>query len=473
MRYFLTSSILLAAVCLLSFSVLRGNMHQKDNDDEAAAVVRQIYDVALTQSECYENLRYLATRIGARISGSPQAAAAVEWGRQTLDKLDIDSTYLQPCMVPHWVRGPQEKARIISRHIGFQEVNVCALGNSIGTGKWGISAPVVEIKSLDDLKKLDKKSVAGKIVFLNKQMDSKLINTFGAYSGCVNNRYEGPSAAAKMGAVGFLLRSLASNEDEWPHTGNSSYEAGVEKIPAAAIATRDAELLSGLLQKDTDLRFYLNMQCELLPDAPSYNVIGEIKGSDYPDEVVLVGGHLDSWDNGQGAHDDGAGVVHSIEVLHLFKKLHIKPKRTVRCVLFMNEENGARGAEAYAKLAAQNGEKCILAIESDAGGFSPRGFSIDTPDSLLTAQRLKRLETWKSLFQAHNLFDFRAGFGGVDINPLKKQGVTCMGLSPDPQRYFDHHHTSHDTFDQVNKRELELGSAAMASVAFLISEYGW
>lgn len=446
---------------------------KKANGENDADIVRKIYDVALSESECYENLRYLATRIGARLSGSPQAAAAVEWGRQTLEKLDIDSTYLQPCMVPHWVRGPKEQARIISSHIGFQEVNVCALGNSVGTDKWGLSAPVVEIKTIDELAKKDKKAVAGKIVFLNAAMDSKLVNTFGAYSGCVKNRYEGPSTAAKMGAVAFIMRSLASNEDEWPHTGNSAYEEGVTKIPAAAIATRDATLLSGLLGKDPNLRFYLNMQCELLPDAPSHNVIGEIKGSMYPNEVIVVGGHLDSWDNGQGAHDDGAGIVHSIEVLHLFKKLGIKPKRTVRCVLFMNEENGTRGAEAYAKAAAASGEKCILAIESDAGGFSPRGFGIDTADSLLTARRLARLKEWQSLFEAYNLFDFRAGFGGVDIAPLKTQGVTCMGLSPDPQRYFDHHHTPHDTFDQVNKRELELGAAAMATVTYLISEYGW
>lgn len=459
---------------LYSSTLLSKITQNKASTDADALQLRHIYDHALLHGQCYEDLRYLATQIGGRVSGSPQAAAAVEWARQTLETIGLDTVYLQPVMVPHWVRGGKEQARIISNHIGHQDVNVCALGGSVGTGKWGISAPVIAINDLKELDKLGKKQVAGKIVFLNHPMNDKHLDTFTAYSECANDRRVGASTAAKMGALAFVLRSLGNAIDEHPHTGVMQYEENVERIPAAAISTRDAEYLSGLLAQDPNLRFYLNMQCQNLPDALSYNVIGEIKGSQMPNEVIVVGGHLDAWDNGQGAHDDGAGVVQSIEVLRIMKQLGLKPKRTLRCVLFMNEENGARGAAKYAEFAKNNtNQKHILAIESDRGGFAPRGFSVDAKDSLMVKARLQQFQQWQPLFEPYQLHWWKPGYSGVDINFLKDQNLTLMGYIPDPQRYFDYHHTPNDTFDKINKRELELGAAAMTSLSYMVSEHGW
>ena len=447
---------------------------QKSNDkvnEKDAENIKLIYEESLSNGKCYSDLEYLCKQIGGRLSGSPQAAAAVEWARQTLQKMDFDTTYLQEVMVPHWVRGEKEQARIISKHIGWHDVNVCALGNSVATDKLGITAPVIEITDLKELAKLGRKKVAGKIVFHNRKMHDKDIDTFDSYGTCVGDRYDGAPEAAKYGAVAFVLRSLGHFVDEHPHTGNMAYIDGIEKIPAAAISTKHADMLSGLLTKDKDLTFHLKMNCETLPDELSYNVISEIRGSELPNEVVVVSGHLDAWDNGEGAHDDGAGSVQSMEVLRILKNLNIQPKRTVRCVLFMNEENGTRGAKKYAAWAKENGENCIAAIESDMGGFTPRGFSIDAADSLLT-ERLKACQAFTPLFEPYNVHKITKGFSGVDVQYLKPHGTTCIGFVPDPQRYFDYHHTPNDTFDKVNKRELEMGAATMASLTYLLAKYG-
>jgi len=441
------------------------------NKADEAQQLRKIYDEALTNAECYDNLHHLCKNIGTRLSGSPGAAAAVEWARQVLTTIGADTVYLQETMVPHWVRGAKEDARIISKHIGWQSVNVCALGNSIGTGKWGITAPIIEIKHLEDLDKLGKKGVKGKIVFLNHPMDEKHIDTFDAYSGCAGDRYAGAAAVAKHEGVAFVLRSLGTGIDEFPHTGNMAYKEGIAKIPAAAIATRDAELLSGIISVDPETTFHLNMQCETLPDELSHNVIAEIKGSEKPDEIIMVSGHIDAWDNGEGAHDDGSGVVQSMEVLRIFKSLGISPKRTIRCVLYMNEENGQRGAKTYAQAAEAANENCLMAIESDRGGFTPRGFTVDAEETLL-ADKLGAVQRFLPLLLPYNIHFIEKGFSGVDIKHLKPQKVTCIGLVPDSQRYFDYHHTPNDTFDKVNKRELNMGAAAMASLMYLVSEHG-
>ncbi len=376
-------------------------------------------------------------------------------------------------MVPHWVRGLPEEARIVSSFYGTQAVRVCALGGSIATPAWGLSAQVVEVKKWSDLEKLDKKAVQGKIVFLNQPMDDLEHDTFDAYSHCSGNRYKGAPAAARLGAVAFIIRSLTTAIDEFPHTGGMGYEDNVPRIPAAAIATLDAELLSGILSQDPNLRLYLRMNCQNLPDKPSNNVIGEIKGSEYPEQVIVVSGHLDAWDNGQGAHDDGAGVVQSIDVLRAFKTLNLRPKYTLRCVLFMNEENGARGAREYARIARQKNEKHLFALESDRGAFAPRGFDLDHADSTLTAKRVARLASWANLFEPYQVHWFKAGFSGVDVNYLKDQQITLGGYIPDSQRYFDYHHTANDTFDKINRRELSLGAAAMTALVYLVSQYGW
>lgn len=433
--------------------------------DEAA--IKQIFDESLSKGKSYEMLYDLCTNIGPRLSGSPGAAAAVEWSRHVMERLDFDSVWLQPVMVPHWVRGQKETGSIISRKQGTIPVNVCALGGTIGTGPTGIAANIVEVKSFEELKALGTAGVKGKIVFFNRAMDPTRMNTFAAYGGAVEQRANGASEAAKYGAVAALVRSMGSNLEDYPHTGSMRYAPNVVKIPALSISTRHAELLSQLLKEEKDLQIYLENHSVTLDDAPSFNVIGEIRGSEYPDEIIVVGGHLDSWDLGQGAHDDGAGCVQSIEVLRLFKQMGYKPKRTIRAVMFMNEENGLRGGLKYAELAAANKERHIAAIESDRGGFVPRGFTVPTD-----ATAKAKVRSWKSLLEPYGLSDFTAEGGGADIGPLANQGVALLGFLPDSQRYFNYHHTAEDTIDKVDKRELELGAAAMAAMVYLIDQYG-
>lgn len=439
------------------------------SNDEVA--IRKIYDEALANGHAYKNLEYLATKIGARLSGSPGAAKAVDWTKKVMEDYGFDSVWLQPVMVPHWVRGAKEVANMQSGAPKAKpvNVNVCALGGSVGTGPKGILANVIEVKALDELAKLGEAAIKGKIVFFNRPMDSKLIHTFAAYGGAGDQRRAGPSEAAKYGAIGVVVRSLASNVDEFPHTGSTSYKEGIAKIPAFAIATLHADWLSQALKEDANMKLFLQSNCETLPDAPSFNVVGQIKGSEFPKEIIDVGGHLDSWDLAQGAHDDGTGCVQSIEVLRIFKAMGYKPKRTIRAVMFMNEENGLRGGLKYAELAKMNNEKHIAAIESDAGGFTPRGFSMGGK----TKPMVKTfIQSWKPLLEPYGLTDIGRQGGGADIGPLEALGTVVIGFVPDSQRYFDYHHASNDTFDKVSKRELELGAAAMTALIYLIDQYG-
>jgi len=450
---------------LLLFTICLTPVFGQRNDESA---IRQIFDKALAEGQSYPMLDYLSTKIGSRLSGSPGAAAAVEWSRHVMESYGFDSVWLQPVMVPHWVRGQQEIGRIVnSRKMGTVSVNICALGGSVGTGPEGVVAGVVEVKSFEELKALGTKGVQGKIVFFNRAMDPTQLNTFAAYGGAVNQRGSGATEAARLGAVAALVRSMGSNLEDYPHTGGMSYAPDVKKIPAVAISTRHAEMLSKLLKEDKDLQFYIETHSEMLEDAPSFNVIGEIKGSEYKDEIIVVGGHLDSWDLAQGAHDDGAGCVQSIEVLRIFKSMGYKPKRTIRAVMYMNEENGLRGGLKYAELAAANKEKHIAAIESDRGGFTPRGFTVSG-----TATAKATVLGWKNLLEPFGLGDLGQEGGGADIGPLGKQGTILIGFLPDSQRYFNYHHTREDTFDKVDKRELEMGSASMAALVYLIDRYG-
>lgn len=446
---------------LLAVAVFAGQAQTKDE-----AAIKQIFDEALGKGKSYEMLYDLSVNIGARLSGSPGAAAAVEWSRHVMEGFDFDSVWLQPVLVPHWVRGQKEVGRIVSKKVGTVDVNVCALGGSIGTGPSGISAGIIEVKSFDELKMLGA-GVKGKIVFFNRPMNPTQIQTFTAYGGAVEQRANGAAEAAKLGAVAALVRSMGSNLEDYPHTGSMRYAPTVAKIPALAISTKHAELLSRLLKEEKDLQVYLENHSVTLEDAPSFNVVGEIRGSEYPDEIIVVGGHLDSWDMGQGAHDDGAGCVQSIEVLRLFKQMGYKPKRTIRAVMFMNEENGLRGGLKYAELAAKNNEKHVAAIESDRGGFVPRGFTVPTD-----AAAKAKVRSWKPLLEPYGLTDFSSEGGGADIGPLANQGVPLLGFLPDSQRYFDYHHTAEDTIDKVNKRELELGAASMAALVYLIDQNG-
>ncbi|MFP4095995.1 MAG: M20/M25/M40 family metallo-hydrolase [Cyclobacteriaceae bacterium] len=433
-----------------------------------AEMIKKIYDENLLRGEAYENLRYLCKNIGGRVAGSPQGAAAVEWSRQLMETYGFDKVILQEVMVPHWVRGEKEIARIVnSKKLGTQEVNITALGNSVGTGPEGVLGQVVEVQNFEELAALGRGKVEGKIVFFNRPMDQTQIQTGAAYGMAGNQRRSGPSEAAKLGAVGAIVRSLSTDLDDYPHTGSTVYTFNVPKIPAIAISTLDAELLSSLLKDDPELSFYFETHCQMLEDELTYNVIGEITGSEKPDEYIVVGGHIDSWDLAEGAHDDGAGVVHSIEVLRTLKAIGYQPKRSIRAVLFANEENGLAGAKVYADMAEQNGEKHYAAIESDAGGFTPRGFSLDVSN-----EALERIQSWAPLFEAYDLHKFEKGGGGADISALKPQGVDLIGLRPDSQRYFDMHHSAQDVFEIVDRRELLLGSAAMSALVYLIDEKG-
>jgi hypothetical protein len=421
----------------------------------------------LTNSQCYENLRHLCLKIGGRMSGSPQAEEAVKYTHNLLKNMNLDTAYLQPVKVPHWIRGEKEKAFYIENKKRI-EISCTALGNSVGTGKKGIKAPLLEVYSLNDLEKIGKDKIQGKIIFFNHPFIPTYFDTFDAYSEAAAVRGYGAAEAAKYGAVGVVVRSMTQSLDDFVHTGSTRYQLNVPQIPAIAISTNGAEELSKKLKINPNIDFEFRTTCQMLEDVQSYNVIAEIKGTEKPQEIITFGGHLDSWDLGQGAHDDGAGCMQTIEVLRIMKALNIKPKRTIRAVLFMNEENGIKGGHEYARVASENvNEKHIVAIESDRGGFTPRGFSIDAPTD--TLQKIKR---WLPLMENYGIQTMKSGKGGVDINPLKPLGTVLIGYVPDSQRYFDLHHTSQDTFDKVNKRELELGAGAMTSLIYLFSQYG-
>lgn len=432
-------------------------------------VISDIYTNSLTNGQSYKWLDYLSNNIGSRLSGSLGAEKAVAWTKEELETLGLDKVWLQPVMVPKWVRGVPEFAYIETSPGSTIKVNICALGGSISTPSTGLKAKIIEVSGVEELEKLGKDKIEGKIVFFNRPMDASLINTFESYGGCVNQRYSGAMEASKFGAIGVIVRSMNLRIDDLPHTGSMTYGdiPPDDRIPSAAISTKHADLLSGMIKLDNNIQFYFKQNSKQLDDVLSHNVIGEITGSEYPDEYIVVGGHLDSWDLGDGAHDDGAGCTQSMEVLRLLKLSGIKPKRSIRVVLFMNEENGIRGGNKYAEIAAQKNENHIFALESDAGGFTPRGFYFDCDQS-----NFEQILSWKSLFKPYLIHFFELGGSGADIGPLKNETNVLSGLKPDSQRYFDYHHAPNDTFDAVNKRELELGAATMTSLIYLIDKYG-
>lgn len=432
-------------------------------------MLRKIYDYYLTESKTYSNLEHLTTKIGGRLSGSPQAEEAVKWAAKAMKEAGADTVLWQECMVPHWVRGAREKCHLISPKLKLNKPLKCtALGSSVGTGKGGVKAKVIEVTSFDDLDDLGEANIKGKIVFFNVFFNQKHIRPGTAYGETVKYRGKGASQAAKYGAVAAIVRSMSSVADDEPHTGNMNYDTTIskKKIASVALSYLAADALSEALKKDKDLELYLETHCENLPPVKSYNIIGQINGSEKPNEYLTAGGHLDAWDNGQGAHDDGAGVVQTIEMLAMFKKMGIMPKHSIRVVAFMNEENGLMGGKAYATNAVQKKEKHLAALETDAGGYTPRGFGIDTANGLYD-MAIK----WKGLFYPYFVERIEKGGGGADLIDLERTGVPCIGFEPDTQRYFDIHHTAADTFDKINKRELNLGAGAIGSLFYLFDKY--
>jgi hypothetical protein len=449
-------------VVTLSFTL----SSQELNDHKV--FIDKVYNEALSNGQTYEWLDYLSNEIGGRLSGSINYDRSVKWGKDELNLIGIDSVWLQPVMIPKWVRGTPEYAHIESSPGNTISVPIAALGGSISTPSIGISANVIEVKSFDELNNIGKDSISGKIIFFNRKMDPTLINTFQSYGRSVNQRTQGAAKAARLGAIGVIVRSMTTSLDDYPHTGSMYYDGLKlnERIPAAAISTNGAELLSSMLSLNPNIKFFFRQNSKNFPDVLSYNVIGQIDGSERSDEIIVVGGHLDSWDLGDGSHDDGAGIVQSMEVLRILKSLNYKPKRTIRVVLFANEENGLRGGNKYAELAKKNNETHFFALESDAGGFTPRGFSFDTSES-----EFNSLKEFKHLFKEYGADNFIIGGSGADIGPLKDNKIILAGLRPDPQRYFDYHHAASDTFDKINKRELELGAAAMTALVYLLDNY--
>tara|TARA_B000000609_G_C24170198_1_gene349759 strand:- start:82 stop:1467 length:1386 start_codon:yes stop_codon:yes gene_type:complete len=451
-------------IYLIIFFILIFNKVYSQNDKFVNEIISDIYSVSLNDSKSYDWLEYLSKNIGPRLSGSLNAERSVKWTKKTLESIGLDSIWLQPVMVPKWVRGNFEYAFIESSPGNTINVNVCALGGSIPTPSSGIKSNVIEVKSFKELESLGKKNIKNKIVFFNRPMQKELINTFESYSNAVNQRYDGARIASKYGALAVIVRSLTLKHDYVPHTGVMSYGniPIKSRIPAMAISTNDADLLSSLLNLNPNLKFFMKQNCRNFPDVLSYNVIGEIKGSKKPNEIILIGAHLDSWDLGDGSHDDGAGVVQSMDVLRILKKINYKFNRTLRVVLFMNEENGQKGAIEYFNISKKKKTNHLIAIESDAGGFTPRGFSINTNDL-----KFKKILSWKKYFEKYQVHYFVRGQSGVDIEYLKNENNVLVGLRPDSQRYFDYHHSSSDIFETVNQRELELGTAAIASLVFL------
>jgi hypothetical protein len=435
---------------------------------EDSIFIRKIANDILVNGKAYEQLRHLTKQIGGRLAGSPQMRMAENWGLTTLKESGADNVFLQECMVPHWVRGGEDKAAVIDVDGKKQKrsLDVLALGNSLGTGKKGLTAEVIAVASYGELENC-KAEVKGKIVFYNYPFNPTYIRPGQAYGESGVYRKSGPSRAAKYGAIGVIVRSLTEATDNNPHTGATLYNDSFPKIPAVAVGLKDAEYLFKTCKENRNVKVSLTTNGHFLPDAVAHNVIAELKGTDQ-NEFITIGGHLDSWDVNEGAHDDGTGIVHTMEVLRVLKALNYKPKKTIRFVLFANEENGLRGGQKYAEQAKANKEKHVFALESDNGGFTPRGFSFTISEA-----GLQKIRQWQPLLQTYGVHDLIQGGGGADITPLNTNFNTPVAeLLPDNQRYFDLHHSRNDVFEQVNKRELLLGAINMAALIYLVDKYG-
>jgi hypothetical protein len=422
----------------------------------------------MTNGKAYDLLRQLTKQIGGRLAGSPQQQNAAIWGKRNMESFAADKVFMQPCKTPNWQRGGKDFASVV--RVNGKAMNrplaALALGNSLGSNGL-IEAELLAVADFDELEQR-KADVKGKIVYYHSMFDPTIIQTFGAYGKAGVYRSTGASRAAKYGAVGVMIHSLSTAPDNAPHTGGMKYDEDYPKIPAVALGPNDAKELYANAKKGT-IRVQMQTYGYFLPDADENNVVAEIKGSTFPNEIITIGGHLDSWDINEGAHDDGAGIVQTMEILRTMKALNYQPKRTIRFVLFANEENGMRGGNKYAELAKQNNEQHVFALESDAGGFTPRAIGI----SATSPEQFKKMQQWASLLKPYGT-EITAGGGGADIGPLKNvnPSIVLAGLVPDSQRYFDLHHAKTDVFENVNKRELLLGAVNMAAIIYLVDQYG-
>lgn len=438
-----------------------------NSQDPDSLIINRIFSNALTDYTSFNNLKYLCEKAPGRLAGTQASISAVNYCKKVLESYELDTVFLQKIKVQKWDCSSEPTLAIIEKNKKNRKLNICALGPSVATGKEGVVAEAIEVKDLKDLEKLGKKKIKGKIVFFNRPMDNSLFSTGKAYGGAIDQRIHGASEASKYGAAASILRSLTTSIDDFPHTGVFRYEEGIKKIPAVAVSTKDAELLSKKLKKNPKLQLKLNVTCKDHGPVESCNLIGDLKGKKKPEEIILIGAHIDCWHNTPGAHDDGAGCVHMIDVIRIFKELKIKPNRTIRIVLFMDEEMNQSGGKEYAALTEKTKLNHYTAFESDGGGPSPRGFSICASDSTM-----KSIIRFKKYFEPYHITLFNEGRGGVDIRKLNEFGTPLIGPILDVQRYFDYHHSENDTFDKINHRELQLGAAAIASMIYLIDKHG-
>ncbi len=435
--------------------------------NQDSVTIKKMADEIMTNGKAYDLLRELTKKIGGRLAGSPQQQNAAIWGKRNMEAFNPDKVFMQPCKTPSWQRGGKDFAAIVGVNgaATIQKLEVLALGNSMGSNGL-LEADVLAVANFDELEKR-KNEVKGKIVYFNSEFDPTLIQTFKAYGSSGVYRRSGASRAAKYGAVGIMIHSLSSAPDNEPHTGAMVYDEAQPKIPAIALGPDDAKALYAQAKKGT-VRVQMQTYGFFLPDADENNVVAELKGTEYPEEIITIGGHLDSWDVNEGAHDDGAGIVQTMEILRTMKALNYQPKHTIRFVLFANEENGGKGGAKYAELAKLNNEKHIFALESDEGGFTPRSIGISC-----SSEQLKKFQAWTPLLKPYGT-EITAGGGGADIGPLStvNKSIVMSGLIPDSQRYFDLHHAKTDVFENVNKRELLLGAANMCAIIYLVDQHG-
>lgn len=433
----------------------------QENDKE---VISKIFNDVLQSTQAYSNLEYLCEHAPGRLLGSEESVIAVDFMMDYFIDLGVDTVFKQQFKTPAWIHHHTSVSILLPDGNNLR-LRADALGPSPSTGEDGLIAEVIEVQGLEELKELDPVLVRDKIVFFNRPVDMTHVNTFRIYGSAVDQRSRGPALAAEMGAAAVLVRSVGTRIDTFPHTGSTRYND--KKIPAAAISTIDAIVLSDILKKDNAVKVKMLIDAESLDEITSYNLIADIRGSEFPDEYIVVGGHIDAWFNSPGAHDDGIGCVQSADVLRIFKELGIDNKRSIRAIMFMDEELYQSGGRAYAEYTEQNNIKNYFALEADAGGFTPIGFNVDASDSIVNT-----IAGYQALLQPYGIYYIRKGGSGVDISPLKKYGVPLAGYRTDSQRYMDLHHSGYDTFDKVHIRELQLGSGCMAALIYLVDKHG-
>ena len=447
---------------LILLAALITSLHSLAQDDDVM-VIDRIFDNVLTNTEAYDNLEYLCTHAPGRLIGSEASVKALHFMKRYAEEMGADTVWLQEYTSPAW----ECRAASVTMHVGGEQITLhCdALGPSASTPPEGITAEVIEVKSLQEVEELGRDAIEGKIVFFNRPWDPTIVFTFSGYGDMVDQRARGPAKAAEYGAAAVLVRSVTNAFDHHPHTGSTRFDD--KKIPAVAISTLDAELLSKTLGANPETRVTMMVDANDMENITTWNLIAEIRGNELPGEYIVVGGHIDAWHNTPGAHDDGAGCVQAMDVLRIFRDLGLKNKRTIRAVMFMDEELYQSGGDAYAAHVRKSGEPHLLALESDGGAFTPRQFTVSSNNEVVA-----KLAAYQPLLQPYGICEIKSGWGGVDIGPLREFEIPLAGYGTDSQRYFEMHHSPNDTFDKINYRELQLGCGNMAALIWLADRYG-